>query len=345
MGHLGTTASAHLLENCDTLLIIGSNDPWTEFYPKPGTAKAVQIDIDGRKIANRYPVQVGLVGDAAATLRELSARLDKQPNQPSRRQWRADVEDQVRAWRDLSAERANVAAEPVNPERVVRELNGRLPADAQLSIDVGSCVYWYARQLVLPSGVPAHLSGTLASMGCAIPYGLAAKLAHPERPLVALAGDGGMQMLGVAELITVAHRWRDWADPRFVVCVFNNRDLAEVSWEQRETEAEPRFPASQVIPDFPYAGYAELLGLRGVRVDDPAQLGAAWDAVLSADRPAVLEVLTDPNVPLLPPFPAGAQKLEDMRSALAEEGPDGGHARQLLDTYAEGESRLRDAQG
>ncbi|SFT77087.1 thiamine pyrophosphate-requiring protein [Arthrobacter sp. ov118] len=345
MGHLGTTASAHLLENCDTLLIIGSNDPWTEFYPKPGTARAVQIDIDGRKIANRYPVEVGLVGDAAGTLRELSARLDKQPNQPTRTQWRTDVEDQVRAWRDLSEERANVAAEPVNPERVVRELNGRLPADAQLSIDVGSCVYWYARQLVLPAGVPAHVSGTLASMGCAIPYGLAAKLAHPERPLVALAGDGGMQMLGVAELITVAHRWREWADPRFVVCVFNNRDLAEVSWEQRETEAEPRFPASQIIPDFPYAGYAELLGLKGVRVDDPAQLGAAWDAVLSADRPAVLEVLTDPNTPLLPPFPAGAEKLEDMRSALAEEGPDGEHARKLLDAYAQGESRLRDSQG
>lgn len=345
MGHLGTTASAHLLENCDTLLIIGSNDPWTEFYPKPGTARAVQIDIDGRKIANRYPVEIGLVGDAAGTLRELTARLDRTPKQPSRTQWRTDVEAQVRAWRELSAERAGIAAAPVNPERVVRELNGRLPADSQLSIDVGSCVYWYARQLVLPSGVPAHLSGTLASMGCAIPYGLAAKLAHPERPLVALAGDGGMQMLGLAELITVAHRWRDWADPRFVVCVFNNRDLAEVSWEQRETEAEPRFPASQVIPDFPYAGYAELLGLKGVRVDDPAQLGAAWDEVLSADRPAVLEVLTDPNIPLLPPFPAGAEKLEGMRSALAEEGPDGEHARKLLDTYAAGESRLRDSRG
>lgn len=342
MGHLGTTASAFLLENCDTLLIIGSNDPWTEFYPKPGTAKAVQIDIDGRKIANRYPVEVGLVGDAAETLSVLTKRLDGK-QQPSRTAWRTDVEEQVRAWRQLSEERANIPAEPVNPELVIRELNGRLPDNAQLSIDVGSCVYWYARQLILPPGVPAHLSGTLASMGCAIPYGLAAKLAHPERPLVALAGDGGMQMLGVAELITVAHRWRDWADPRFVVCVFNNRDLAEVSWEQRETEAEPRFPASQEIPDFPYAAYAELLGLAGIRVEDPAKLGDAWDYALSVDRPAVIEVLTDPSIPLLPPFPAGAEKLEGMRSALEEEGANGEHARRLLDTYAEGESRLRDS--
>lgn len=341
MGHLGTSASAYVLNNCDTLLIIGSNDPWTEFYPKPGTAKAVQIDVDGRKIANRYPVEVGLVGDAAETLAALTMRLDQQPNQPesARAQWRSDVETQVRAWRHLSEERASIPADPVNPELVIRELNGRLPDNAQLSIDVGSCVYWYARQLTLPPGVPAHLSGTLASMGVAIPYGLAAKLAHPDRPLVALAGDGGMQMLGVAELITVAHRWRDWADPRFVVCVFNNRDLAEVSWEQRENEAEPRFNASQEIPDFPYAAYGELLGLAGIRVEDPAKLGDAWDYAFSVDRPAVLEVLTDPGIPLLPPFPAGEKKLEDMRSALADEGADGERARKLLDSYAEAESQ------
>lgn len=294
MGHLGSTASAHLLGNCDTLLIVGSNDPWTEFYPPPGAARAVQIDVDGRKIGNRYPVEVGLLGNAAETLRLLSARLRVRPAQP----WREEVEGKVREWRRLTEKRAGVPAKPVNPERVVRELNGRLPGNAQLSVDVGSCVYWYARQLILPPGVPAHLSGTLASMGCSIPYGIAAKLARPKRPLVVLAGDGAMQMAGVAELITVAHRWRSWADPRFVVCVFNNRDLADVTWEQRETEEEPRFAESQEIPDFPYAGYAELLGLVGIRVDAPAQLGAAWEKALSADRPAVIEVITDPNVPL-----------------------------------------------
>jgi pyruvate dehydrogenase (quinone) len=341
MGHLGSTASAHLMGNCDTLLIIGSNDPWTEFYPKPGAARAVQVDIDGRKVGNRYPVEVGLVGDAAETLARLAELLngadgqpDGQPEAGARKQWRADVEEQVRSWRSLTEERSRVPARPVNPELVVRELSGRLPRNAQVSVDVGSCVYWYARQLILPEGVPAHLSGTLASMGCSVPYGIAAKLARPDRPVVALAGDGAMQMAGIAELITVAHRWRQWSDPRFVVCVFNNRDLAEVTWEQRETESEPRFPASQEIPDFPYAGYAELLGLTGIRVDSPEQLASAWDRALAAERPVVIEVLTDPDVPLLPPFPAGAEKLDGMRSALSEEGESGEGAAALLDTYA-----------
>lgn len=335
MGHLGTTASAHLLGNCDTLLIVGSNDPWTEFYPPPGSARAVQIDLDERKIGNRYPVEVGLPGDAAHTLQLLTTRLS--PRDPG--QWRNDVEAEVARWRELTAQRAAVRGRAVNPELVVRELNGRLPDNAQLSVDVGSCVYWYARQLVLPPGVPAHLSGTLASMGCSVPYGIAAKLAHPGRPVVALAGDGAMQMAGVAELITVAHRWRDWQDPRFIVCVFNNRDLAEVTWEQRESESEPRFADSQEIPDFPYARYGELLGLAGIRVESHEQLGDAWDRAFAADRPVVIEVLTDPDVPLLPPFPAGAEKAENMRTALAAEGEGGRGAARLLDVYTAHEEK------
>ncbi|MFD5278663.1 thiamine pyrophosphate-requiring protein [Pseudarthrobacter sp. NPDC058362] len=334
MGHLGTTASAHLLGNCDALLIIGSNDPWTEFYPPPGAARAVQIDIDERKIGNRYPVEVGLAGDAARSLQALASRLNPRPGG----QWRADVEQEVLRWRALAGERAAVPAVPVNPERVVRELNGRLPANAQVSVDVGSCVYWYARQLVLPPGVPAHLSGTLASMGCSIPYGIAAKLARPDRPLVALSGDGAMQMLGIAELVTVAHRWRQWQDPRFIVCVFNNRELAEVTWEQRESEGEPRFGASQELPDFPFADYAGLLGLSGIRVEDPELLGDAWERAFAADRPVVIEVLTDPEVPLLPPFPAGRTKAKSMREALAEEASSG-RALNLLGTYAGHEER------
>ncbi|MDQ0848242.1 pyruvate dehydrogenase (quinone) [Arthrobacter sp. B3I9] len=329
MGHLGSTASAHLLGNCDTLLIIGSNDPWTEFYPPPGAARAVQIDIDERKIGNRYPVEAGLPGDAARTITALLGRLRQRESTP----WRQDVENEVRNWHRLRAERADVPAQGVNPERVVRELNGRLPDNAMVSVDVGSCVYWYARQLALPPGVPAHLSGTLASMGCSIPYGLAAKLANPDRPLVALSGDGAMQMAGIAELITVAHRWRDWQDPRFVVCVFNNRDLAEVTWEQRESEVEPRFRDSQELPDFPFAGYGELLGLQGIRVEAPEQLADAWERALAADRPVVLEVMTDPDIPLLPPFPAGGEKAENMRTALAAEGEEGAGAARLLDTY------------
>jgi pyruvate dehydrogenase (quinone) len=337
MGHLGTTASADLLGGCDTLLIVGSNDPWTEFYPPPGAARAVQIDNDGRIIGNRYPVEVGLVGDARTTLQLLLERLPERTPGP----WRSEVEGFVSRWRDIAEKRAAVPAKPVNPERVARELTDRLPGNVQVAVDVGSPVYWYARQLRLPRGASAHLSSTLASMGCSVPYALAAKMAYPDRPAVILAGDGGIQMAGLAELLTVKERWRQWADPRFVVCVFNNGDLAEVTWEQRETEGEPRFDASQTLPDFDYAAYAELLGFTGIRVEDPQELGGAWDRALSADRPVVLDVVTDPAVPLLPPFPAGAAKLEPMYGALDEEGGAGDHARSLLEAYAAHEQDRR----
>lgn len=330
MGHLGTTASGWLMERCDTLLVVGSNDPWTEHYPAPGQARAVQIDIDGRHVGNRYPIEVGLIGDAAATLDALLPLL----GEPSDRAWRAGVEDQVATWHAVAEERAGFPAKPVNPEFVVRSLTPRLPADALVSVDVGSVTYWYARHLRLPPGVPAHLSSTLATMGSGVTYGLAAKLAEPHRPLVALVGDGAMQMSGLAELITVSRHWPEWADPRFVVLVLNNGDLAEVSWEQRETEGEPRFADSQALPEFPYAGYAELLGFRGLRVVEPDDVGPAWDEALAAERPTVIEAIVDRDVPLLPPFPAGRQMLDNFRSALAQEGQAGEHARALLDRQA-----------
>jgi pyruvate dehydrogenase (quinone) len=314
MGHLGTTASADLMSGCDTLLMIGTNDPWTEFYPAPGQARAVQIDIDGRRLGVRYPVEVPLLGDAAEAVRALLPLLKPRGD----RSWRGRVEEQVRRWHAIAADRASAAAQPVNPQQVIRELTGRLPADALVAVDVGSVTYWYARHLRLPVGVPAHLSSTLASMGSALPYGLAAKLSAPDRPVIALAGDGAMQMNGLAELITVAARWRDWADPRFVVLVLNNRDLAEVSWEQRETEGDPRFRATQELPDVPYARWAELLGLRGVRVDTPEAVGEAWDNALSASRPTVIEAIVDPAVPLLPPAQP-PEKVRPMYEGLRQE--------------------------
>lgn len=336
MGHLGTSASGTVLGECDTLVIIGSNDPWTEFYPPPGAARAVQIDVDAAAIGNRYPVDVAVTGDAAAALEALDLLVKPRTDSP----WRSRVEEAVQNWHRLAAERAATPARPVNPELAVRELSGRLPENAQVAVDVGSVVYWYARQLRLPAGVPAHLSSTLASMGCSIPYGLAAKLSDPARAVVALSGDGAMQMAGLSELITVSRLWPRWADPRFVLMVLNNGELAEVTWEQREMEGDPRFEQSQALPDFSYARYAELLGLQGIRVEDPSQIAPAWDAALDADRPVVIEVISDPDVPLLPPFEAGRQKGKDMMDALVKEGPDTAHARELLETYLRQEENL-----
>ncbi|GGA71262.1 thiamine pyrophosphate-requiring protein [Pseudoclavibacter endophyticus] len=329
MGHLGTTAAARVLQDCDTLIIVGSNDPWTEFYPAPGQARAVQIDIDPSMLGNRYPIEVGIVSDAAAALEALRGRLHARPGS----QWRRDVETHVANWHEISRLRAAVEASPLNPELVVRELADRIPPDAQLAIDVGSCVYHYARQVRMATTVEAHLSSTLASMGCGVPYGIGAKEVAPDRPVVVLAGDGAMQMLGNNELVTVASRWPSWPDPRFVVVVLHNRDLAEVSWEQREFEAQPRFEVSQQLPAFDFAGYAELLGLRGIRIDDPSRIPSALDEAFASDRPVVVEAITDRDVPLLPPFPHVDEKLDAIRGALGEEGAAGARARDLLDTY------------
>jgi len=338
MGHLGTTASADVLGECDTLLVVGSNDPWTEFYPRPGQARAVQVDISARNIGTKHPVEVALVGDAQDTLTALLPFLperDERPERPEpaepgeRTGWTGRVHEAVEEWRSVARSRVNQQTDRLNPQLVVHELSALLPPDVQVSVDVGSVTYWYARFLQLPPGAPAHLSSTLASMGSAMPYGLAAKLLHPDRPVVALAGDGAMQMNGLAELITVASRWRDWADPRFVVLVLNNGDLAEVSWEQREMEGDPRFPTSQEVPAFPYAAYAELLGLRGLRVERADQVAAAWREALAADRPTLVEAVVDPGTPLLAPRQP-QEKVDQTRDALAQE-PGGARVQGLLD--------------
>jgi pyruvate dehydrogenase (quinone) len=315
MGHLGTTASAQLLSGCDTLLLIGTNDPWTDYYPMPGQAAAIQIDIDGRRLANRYPVDVPLIGDAVETLRALLPRVPQRAN----RDWRDMIENSVDRWREEAIARAEEPASPMNPQLVLRELSPRLPRASAVAVDVGSVTYWYARHLQLPPGVPAHLCSTLASMGCALPYGIAAKLAAPDRPVIALVGDGAMQLNGLAELITVAHRWPEWPDPRFIVLVLNNRDQAGISHAQREA-GQPVVPEAQRLPDVPYAGWARLLGLDGVRVDRPELVGAAWDEALAANRPTLIEAVVDPSVSLSPP----EQPFVDLRGLLEERAADGG---------------------
>ncbi|MCK9792839.1 thiamine pyrophosphate-requiring protein [Isoptericola sp. 4D.3] len=334
MGHLGTTASADLMAGCDRLLIVGSNDPWTEFYPAPGQARAVQVDLSARNVGTKHPVEVALVGDSAQTLEALLPLL------PEREGWTRDVEGFVAGWQETARQRvAQDTGERLNPQAVVHELGAHLPDDVQVAVDVGSVTYWYARFLRLPPGAPAHLSSTLASMGSAMPYAVAAKLLHPDRPVLALAGDGAMQMNGLSELITVAARWRDWADPRLVVLVLSNGDLAEVTWEQREMEGDPRFLASQTVPPFPYAGYAELLGLRGVRVERGDDLTGVCREAWRADRPVLVEAVVDPDTPLLPPRQPD-EKVQRMVDGLGQE-PGGDRARALLDDQREHERRHR----
>jgi pyruvate dehydrogenase (quinone) len=312
IGLLGTKPTYDLMRACDTLLMIGSSFPYSEFLPREGQARGVQIDLDPRMIAIRYPMEVKLVGDSAETLRSLIPLLEPKAD----RSWRDDIETKVVDWWTLLEERAHVDADPINPQRVFWELSPRLPERCVLTGDSGTVANWFARDLMVRRGMLASLSGTLATMGSGVPYAIAAKFAHPDRVAIALVGDGAMQMSGLNELITVAKYWERWSDPRLVVLVLNNRDLNLVTWEQRALEGDPRFAASQDLPDFPYARYAELLGLEGIRVESPDDLGAAWDEVLSADRPAVLEAVTDPDVPPLPPH-IGFEQAKNVALAVA----------------------------
>jgi pyruvate dehydrogenase (quinone) len=297
IGLLGTEPSWNLMLQCDTLLMIGTGFPWAEFLPKDGQVKAVQIDIDAAMLSLRYPADVNLHGDAAETLKQLMPLLVARKD----RAWRDTIAADLDAWWKKLEARAMTSAQPVNPQRVVWEMSPLLPADAIVTSDSGSCANWFARDYRVKRGQSASLSGGLASMGAAVPYAIGAKFAHPSRPVVALVGDGAMQMNNMAELITAQKYWKDWADPRLIVCVFNNEDLNEVTWEQRVMEGNPRFEATQSIPNFAYARFAEMLGFKGIYVDTPDALRSAWQQALASDRPVVLEVKTDPEVVPLPP--------------------------------------------
>ena len=319
IGLLGTKPSSDMMDDCDTLLMIGTGFPWSEFLPKTGKVRAVQIDIKGDMLGIRYDTEVNLHGDSVLTLNALLPLLD----QKEETSWRRDIESGMRDWWKLMEERALAPAKPVNPQRVAHELSPRLPANAIVTSDSGSCANWYARDLKVRRGQMFSLSGGLASMGAAVPYAIGAKFAHPDRPVIALVGDGAMQMNNMAELITVQKYWQGWANPQWICCVWNNQDLNQVTWEQRVMEGMPRFEATQQIPDFPYHKFAELLGFKGIFVDDPDKMGAAWDEALAADRPVVLEVKTDPEVPPLPPH-IGFEQARNFMSAWPRDAEAGG---------------------
>jgi len=297
IGLLGTKPSWDLMQECDTLLMVGTSFPYGDFMPKEGQARGVQIDIDGRMLGIRYPVEVALVGDSKETLRLLQPYLTRKKD----RRWRDGLMKTRAEWFETLEGRAKQPAKPLNPQLVFHELSPRLPNGVILTSDSGSSANWFARDLVIRPGMMASLSGNLATMGPGVPYAIAAKMAYPERPVIALVGDGAMQMNGLAELLTVSKNWRRWKSPTFVVLVLNNRDLNQVTWELRVESGLPKFPASQDVPDFPYAGYAESIGMRGIRVDAPEKVAWAWDEALSAERPTLIEAVVDPEVPPLPP--------------------------------------------
>jgi pyruvate dehydrogenase (quinone) len=297
IGLLGTKPSHDMMNDCDTLLMVGSNFPYSEFLPKEGQARGVQIDIDARRASVRYPMEFNLIGDAKATLRALIPLLERKTD----RAWQDGIREGVERWWRVLEGRAMNDADPVNPQRVFWELSPRLPDNCVVAVDSGSVANWYARDVKMRRGMMTSVSGGLSTMGCAVPYAIAAKFALPDRPVVALVGDGAMQMNGINGLITVAKYWKEWADGRLVIMVLNNQDLNLVTWEERVMGGNPKFEASQTMPDFPYAAYAELLGLKGIRVNTPEGVAAGWEAALAQDRPCVLEMVVDPNVPPLPP--------------------------------------------
>jgi pyruvate dehydrogenase (quinone) len=317
IGLLGTTPSWEMMTSCDTLLMIGSGFPYSEFLPEEGQARGVQIDIDPRMLSLRYPMDVNLVGDSKETLRALLPLLDRKTDL----RWRARIEASVARWWQVLEARAMNEARPINPQRVFWELSPRLPDDCILTCDSGSAANWYARDLKIRRGMMASLSGGLATMGPAVPYAIAAKYAHPDRHVIALLGDGSMQMNGINGLITIAKVWKEWGDARLTVMVLNNGDLNQVTWEQRALAGDPKFEDSQVLPDFPYAEYARLIGLGGIRVERPQDIAPAWERALAADRPTVVEMVTDPNVPPLPPH-ITFEQAKAYLSALIKRDPD-----------------------
>ncbi|MCX5771536.1 MAG: thiamine pyrophosphate-dependent enzyme, partial [Candidatus Hydrogenedentes bacterium] len=317
IGLLGTRPTYDMIMQCDTLLMVGTSFPYSEFLPREGQARGVQIDIKSRMLSLRYPMEVPLHGDSKLTLQALIPLLKPKHNMG----WRRMIEREVAGWWELMEARAHIPAKPINPQYLFWELSPRLPDHSIITCDSGTCANWFARDLKIREGMMASLSGGLATMCPALPYALAAKVNYPNRPVIACVGDGAMQMLGNEVLVTATRLWRNWPDPRFLVCILHNNDLNQVTWEQRVMEGDPKFKASQDLPDFPFAQYAELLGMRGIRVDHAEDVPDALDDALAADRPVVLDVLTDPDVPPLPPHIKFEQARKYM-SAIVHGDPD-----------------------
>ncbi|MCX2970039.1 MULTISPECIES: thiamine pyrophosphate-requiring protein [Streptomyces] len=336
IGLLGSKASDEMMQHCDTLFMIGSSFPYSEWLPDEGKARGVEIDIDGRMIGIRYPMDAHLVGDAKETLRALIPLLRRKED----RSWRKQVEKDVEEWNRICERRAQQHFDgTINPQAVAAELTPRLPDRAIVTADSGSGTNWWARHLKLREGMRASLSGTLATMGPGVPYAIAARFAYPDHPVIAFVGDGAFQMNGMNEMITVQRYLPQMATGApLIFCVLNNQDLNQVTWEQRAMGGDPKYPGSQDIPDVPYAAYAELLGLKGIRCESPKKIGAAWDEALASRVPVVLEFKVDAEIAPIPPHimfdqgkkAAKAAVHDPQRTGIATRG-----VRQKLAEYAE----------
>ncbi len=311
IGLLGTLPSQEALEQCDTLLMVGTSFPYMEFLPKPGRARGVQIDVDPMRIGLRFPVEVGLVGDAGRTLRALLPFLE--PNR--HRSFLDAAQKGMVEWWELMKERGTRQDRPMKPQVIAWELGKRLSPTAILSADSGTNTTWFARQIPIRRGQMCSLSGTLASMANGLPYAIAAQVAYPDRQCVAFVGDGGLSML-MGELATVAqHRL-----PVKIIVIKNNT-LGQIKWEQMVFLGNPEFACDLFPIDF--AGVARACGIAGFTVDDPAQCGAVLDEALSINGPALIEAVVDP---LTPPMPAKitVEQAAHLTEALARGTADAG---------------------
>jgi pyruvate dehydrogenase (quinone) len=326
IGILGTKPSWDMMQACDTLLLVGTHFPYSEFLPQENKARGIQIDINPKLIGIRYPMEANLVGDSRLTLGALLPYLQRKTD----RAWETKIAGWVADWWRLTHDRSLVPARPLNPQRVFCELSPRLPERAILAADSGSATNWFARDVRVRRGMMASVSGSLATMGCGVPYAIGAKFGHPDRPVIAFVGDGAMQMNGMAELLTVKRYWKEWKNPQLVVLVLHNNDLNLVTWEMRAMAGDTRYAASQDLPEMDYAGFANLIGLRGIKVDRPEDLARAWDEALASPIPCVLDALVDPDVPPLPPHLSLDQMKAFGMSLLRGDEREGGIVRQTL---------------
>ncbi len=319
LGLLGSLPSVHQMSGCDTLVLLGTNYPYSQFLPESGQARAIQVDLKPEQMGLRYPTELNLWGDVKATLTALIPHLD----QKTELSWQNTVADEMVEWEnEMEAQAMLNYKDGVNPRRVYHELNKRLPADAIVTADAGSTADWYGHHIRLRRGMLGDLSGRLATMLAAMPYAVAAKFAYSDRPVICTIGDGAFQMLGMNELITIKKYMKEWDNPQLIIMVLHNDDLTQVSWEMRTEDANPVWSTSQDVESVDYAGWAELLGFTGIRVKDDDEVEAAWDAAFANRGITLIDAYTSKNVPPLPPHIA-LEFAKNTAEALLKGDPDG----------------------